>query len=485
MAENSAHDVNEMIGAALRAAGVVDVHEHLFSARQRQQRAPGLFDWIGSSYLWADLVSAGMERGLLGRGDLSRDQKWEALQPYLAAVRHTGYMEVCRYAWRDLCDMNARHLDESNWRDVDAAIRGHNECASFKEDVLVRRCGMAHVLVDYQVGGTAVYFFAQRDELDWYQYLLRIRPSLSDRFIAERTIVRDMDLPCQRRVVKIDSLLYGWLPQANDENQRLLGAETARARTLERYAALVESVVGRCAESGAVGLKSAHNCCRSPELGPVNHELTQETLHLPAASLSRDHIVAFENFVFQEVVRQAGRHALPLQIHTGTTYGPSGLSSAHAGGAHRFADLIQQNPATAFVLMHGSWPNWGEVEQMAKRYPNVVLDLSWSVMLAPAEAIRMLESMVTSVPLTKLLWGGDCCYVEESYGAYVQFRRVLGSALARLVSSDTLSPEEAAHAAVRILGRNARRIYGLEPRDGIAARIPRSSTAQGAAHGSP
>lgn len=458
MASDSVHELNERIEAALRPLGVFDVHEHLFSSRQRRQRAPDLFDWIGSSYLWADLVSAGMDRGLLG-SDLSRDRKWEALEQYLAAVRHTGYMEVCRHAWRDLCGMKGRHLDQYNWRDIDAAIRAHNDCDSFNEDLLVRRCGMKHILVDYQVGGTAVYFFAQREEPDWYDYLRRSRPSISDRCIADRTIVRELDLPSEDRVVKIDSLLYGWLPQAGAENLQLLGADTAHARTPDQYATLTESLVRRCADSGAVGLKSAHNCCRMPQFGPVMIDRVQEALRLPPASLSREHVVAFENFAFREVARQAGRHRLPLQIHTGTTYGPSGLSSAHAGGAHRFADLIQQNPDTTFVLMHANWPNWGEVEQMAKRYPNVMLDLAWSVMLAPVEAVRMLESMLTSVPLSKLLWGGDCCYAEESYGAYLQFRRVLSCACARLVAADILTPQEATQAAVQILHRNGTTLY--------------------------
>jgi predicted TIM-barrel fold metal-dependent hydrolase len=444
--------------------GLCDVHEHLVSSRQRAEKDPDLFQWIASSYLWADLVSAGLDRDVLARKDVAAERKWSALAKYLPLVRHTGYMEACRYAWQDLCGMNGRHLDESNWKQVDEATREHNRSPAFKEKVLVQRCGMRAILVDYQVGGTAVYFFGQRQEPDWIEYLLKVRPGLSDAFIAERNVIREMDLPCQYRVVKIDSLLYGWLPQAAAENIVLLSADTSAARSTDQYSELIASTIRRIADSGAVGIKSAHSCCRGIEFGPINDKLVQEALRLPVTSMTREHVIAFENYAFQEIVRQAGLHRLPLQIHTGTTYGPTGLNSARAGMADRYAYLVQRHPQTQFVLMHGSWPYWGEIEQMAKRFPNVALDLSWSALLGPEESIRMITSLVRSVPTSKIMWGGDCYFAEESYGAVRQFRKVLATALSSLVNTEKLSADEAVDVAVQIFCRNLERLYVLKPK---------------------
>jgi predicted TIM-barrel fold metal-dependent hydrolase len=452
-------ELEKQIETQVGKFGLCDVHEHLVSSRQRAEKDPDFFQWVASSFLWADLVSAGLDRDVLGRKDLDGERKWSALAKVLPAVRHTGYMEVCRLAWQDLCGMNGRHLDHANWKQIDEAIRAHNRSETFKKEVLVERCGMRAIMVDYQVGGTAVHFFSQRDEPDWIQYLLKIRPGLSDAFIAERNVIREMDLPCQRRVVKIDSLLYGWLPQTEAENAVLLSAETAAARTLDHYSELIASVIRRCADSGAVGIKSAHSCCRGIEFGPVDMRLAQEALRLPATSLTREHVISFENYVFQEIVHQAGLHQLPFQIHTGTTYGPTGLNSARAGMADRFGYLVQRHPQTEFVLMHASWPYWGEIEQMAKRFPNVALDLAWSAMLGPVEAVRMIASLITSVPTSKIMWGGDCYFAEESYGAYRQFRRVLARALSELVNADSLCEKESVEVAVQILCRNVGDIY--------------------------
>ena len=451
----------EPIEAALRQAGVCNVHEHLLGRRQRAQRDPGLMDWIGGSYLWADLVSAGLDRDRFGDAERPDEQRWAELQRVLPAVRHTGYMEVCRHGWRDLCGMEGRDLDAGNWRVVDQAIRDHNRDMAYSHSVLSDRCAMKHVLVDYQVGGTSVYFFGQRQALDWYRYLVEVRPGLSDEFIAEHTVIRELDVDLLLPVVKIDSLFYGWLPQAGAENVALLGADPSAARDLEAYRQLIADTIERLAAEGAVGLKTAHNCCRSPVLGPVDPSAAKRVFQSSTDSLSADDIIAFENFVMHEVAAGAARHHLPLQIHTGTTYGPGGLSSARAGGAARFADMVQQYADTCFVLMHASWPDWGEIEQMAKRYPNVMLDLSWAFMLGPREARRMLQSMFTSVPSTKFLWGGDCYYVEESYGAFRQAQRVVSHALVDLVNEQALTEADAVELAVRLFGTNAQAVYEL------------------------
>lgn len=451
------HEVEDAVGKA----GVCDVHEHLLGRAQRQTRDPDLVSWLGSSYLWADLIAAGMDPAPISDSTLDHKRRLVALMDTLSLVKHTGYMEACLHAWRDLCGLEGTHLDVENLLRVDAAIREHNRDPSFSEAVLVDRCNMKHVFVDYQVGGTAVHFFGQREVFDWYDYLRNVRPTKSDEFIAEHTVVRMLDLECLHPVLKIDSLFYGWLPETAHENLQLLGIDVGARRTLDAYGALIDEAIRRAADQGAVGLKNAHNCCRSPVLGRVDSSCAEAALRTPPRKLTRENIIAFENFVFREVVAGAARYGLPLQIHTGTTYGSGGLSSAMAGGAHLLADMIQQHPDTTFLLMHGNWPHWGELEQMAKRYPNLFVDLAWSIMLSPAEAGRMLQSMFTTVPSNKLLWGGDCYYVEESYGALVQAKRVVTAALASLIDDSRLGKDDAIGLAVQLFCANGPNVYRL------------------------
>ena len=73
----------------------------------------------------------------------------------------------------------------------------------------------------------------------------------------------------------------------------------------------------------------------------------------------------------------------------------------------------------------------------------------------------MLTSMVTSIPTSKWLWGGDCYYVEESDGALRQAQRVVTAALADLVIDGELAESEAIDLAVGLFCLNGLQIYGL------------------------
>ena len=449
------------IGEAIEREGVFDVHEHLTSQAQRAGRDPDLFDWIAESYLSADLAAAGMSRSILTERNIDPSEKWNELQRFLPAVRHTGYMQICRSAWRDLLGMEDEDLGDDNWESVSTAIRANSRNSAFTDEILLDRCAMRSVLVDVQVGGTSVHFYSPQSQSDWYRYLLTVRPHLSDDTIDSHTVQRDTDRDYLHRVVKVDSLLWGWLKESKAENIRLLGADTSSARTLDDYADLVDTAVGQLARDGAVGLKSAVAALRSLEFPPADRRSAEAALTQPMASLNPEHLVDFESFVFRQIVEAAGRHRLPLQIHTGANFGAGGRGPCREGAADHLTDLIQEYPETTFVLMHASWPYWGEVEQLAKRLPNVVLDLSWAMMLSPVEAARMLESLLTSVPVTKLLWGGDCHCVEETYGTFIQAKRVVARALDKLVNSGLLNREDAIDLAVRIFCTNGPAIYSL------------------------
>ena len=212
-------------------------------------------------------------------------------------------------------------------------------------------------------------------------------------------------------------------------------------------------------QRGIIGLKSTVSSWRSLEFGSSTHSSVNDALSHSAGSLERSTIVEFEDFVFLKIVEGAGTYGLPLQIHTGTSYGPGGRASTRRGSVDHLADIVQQYPQTRFVMMHASWPYWGEIEQLAKRFPNVYLDLSWAIMMSPEESRRMLASMFTSVPVHKFIWGGDCVYVEETYGVFIQACEIVCTALYDLVERKYLSTAEAVEVAVRVFCTNGVNLY--------------------------
>ena len=449
----------EKLNSAIERIGVFDVHEHLLGRNQRQERDPDLFEWIAESYLWGDLVAAGMDPSVLSDQNILPQDKWVALKKYLPAVKHSGYMEVCRYAFCDLFGMTGSDLNDENWQRVDDAVRKNNNDKALTEDILVEKCSMRHVLVDCQVGGTLNYFCTQNAERDWYKYLLNIRPGLSDDLIEKYTKVRETHAEYLHRVVKADSLMWGWLKQSAFENLKLVGVDISSSENLDTCTNLIDSAIQNLAKTGAVGLKSTMSTWRSHELPEVDPEIAEEALVKSVSDLTPENLKAFENFAFEQIVKAAGKYNLPLQIHTGTGFGPGGRASCRKGAADHLADIVQKYDQTTFVLMHASWPYWGEIEQMAKRFPNVILDLSWTIMSSPVEATRMLESLFTSVPVSKLLWGGDCVYVEESYGVLIQAKRVVSAALSNLVMKGMLDIDEAVELALKLFCTNGLTVY--------------------------
>ena len=180
-------------------------------------------------------------------------------------------------------------------------------------------------------GGTLNYFCCQRETIDWYEYLRTVRPKLSDSLIDEYTKVRQTDLDYLHRVVKADSLLWGFLPQAAAENLRLVGVDTSSARSLDAYEELIDQAIKKIAQDGAVGLKSTASTWRTLSFPSPDLQLAEAAIETPIETLPRESIVAFENFAFGKIMESAGRYGLPVQIHTGTGYGPGGTGGLSTG----------------------------------------------------------------------------------------------------------------------------------------------------------
>jgi hypothetical protein len=110
-ASRSPAETRERIREKVSGTLLVDTHEHLIEESDRLQgtRHPRVRcdDWafLLSHYLDSDLVVAGMPSDVAGRffsPEVDPVRKWELLEPYWTAVRHTGYGQVVRLACREL-----------------------------------------------------------------------------------------------------------------------------------------------------------------------------------------------------------------------------------------------------------------------------------------------------------------------------------------------------------------------------------------------
>ncbi len=111
--------------------------------------------------------------------------------------------------------------------------------------------------------------------------------------------------------------------------------------------------------------------------------------------------------------------------------------------------------------MHGSFPYTRELADMAKRFANVNIGISWLPMISQSAAIQAIAEYITMVPYNKLVWGNDAVFAEEAYGAFIVAIETAALGLADLIEKNLLNPEDALEIAMSIFGQNGYHIFGL------------------------
>jgi hypothetical protein len=167
------------------------------------------------------------------------------------------------------------------------------------------------------------------------------------------------------------------------------------------------------------------------------------------------------DFLFLRALAIARRDDLPVQLHTG--YGDRDLDLPRSN-PWLLRELLERSEdarAVPLVLLHGSFPYTREAAILTAIYPRVYFDVGTCVPpFAWAVQMEVWRTALAIVPLSRVHASSDAAGLCEqiSLGAR-QARRTLGTALAELCDTGSLSTAEAERAAVAILGGTARSLY--------------------------
>ncbi len=102
----------------------------------------------------------------------------------------------------------------------------------------------------------------------------------------------------------------------------------------------------------------------------------------------------------KELMDLAAEYQLPVAIHTGHIPMESLTGLSHCIHIPEFEPLVKAFPKCQFVFMHGGWESWRKAIDMARKYPNIVLELSWQ----PARIIRR---AVDALGAHRVIFGSD------------------------------------------------------------------------------
>ena len=402
---------------------IIDTHEHLLTEEERIQKADKLdFTYLFSQYTIEDLISASNEHGLMGMiftNSFPLEDRWELFKPFLKEMRNTGYARATLMAARDI--YGVEDINDDTYALLSQKIKDASKPGLYRE-ILKEKAKIELSIMD---GGH------RRFDKEFYRHVERF-----DQFINISSIAKIKELGSHYKV-DIKSL---------DDFQKALRIAFEEGVSYEM-----------------VGVKSGLAYNRI-----IKYDNTQKEQALSIfkklqqqESVSKIEIKAIQDYMMHRVLDLADEYKLPVQIHTGLLSG-NGNYITNSKPTH-LTNLFMEYPQVNFCLFHSSYPYGAELSVLAKSFPNVFIDMTWSAVISPAYSIRFLDEWLETVPANKIMaFGGDYSIVELSYAHSVFARRIVSKVLIGKVRSGYLSEEEAKYVAKKILRDNALEIFKLK-----------------------
>jgi predicted TIM-barrel fold metal-dependent hydrolase len=168
------------------------------------------------------------------------------------------------------------------------------------------------------------------------------------------------------------------------------------------------------------------------------------------------------DFLFTQALEIAGKHDLPMQLHTG--FGDPDLDLWWSNPLHLRS--ILEDPRyrrVPLVLLHASYPYTRESGYLASVYPQVYLDMGLAVpLLSVAGMKEVVRQLLELAPTSKVLYSSDAHLIPDLFYLGARWgREVLAKVLEEAVADGDLSGQEADEATLAILQGNARSLYRL------------------------
>jgi len=265
----------------------------------------------------------------------------------------------------------------------------------------------------------------------------------------------------QARNLNTSSLLNGFHPSEytdpRDDPYLFARQRNLSVQSLDDYLSLIDGLCREAKEHGSVCLTDDDTAYeRTLEFENVPRNRAAKAFGRKRSELKPQEIKDFQDFIMWRLVEFAVRYDLPYQIHTGDAR-LQGSSPMH------LLELIEANPKTKFVLMHGGFPWVDETGVIAfeelSRAKNVWLDSCWLPTLSYTMAKRAFDEWLELIPSDRILWGSDLHHAEGIYSATEMTRRCLGETLAeKVVRGDLLEPD-ALRIGEQIMRDNALEVF--------------------------
>ncbi|WFU80586.1 amidohydrolase family protein [Bradyrhizobium sp. CIAT3101] len=417
--------MSEAISHFVNACEVIDVHEH-HMAEVALSRDVNLLKLFQQSYAaWTgDVLPSEPKATSSIISAATEPTTWERLAPFLEKSGSNAFVRNLVRGVSNLYGVAETGITRENWEAVDTLVRLHHKDAKWPGEV-IGRAGIKRIVTD-----------------PFLDPLLDPRPVLGESYDA---------------VLRINAFTLGWHPNSRDHNgnsgHALLGRLGMEVTTFDDYCAAIRELVAGCAGRNQIALKNALAYDRDLSFDEPNVEMARKAWGKSSPSTAERK--AFSDFVVDLFCQLAGQADLPVQTHLGT---------AIISGSHplRISGLIERHPRTRFLLMHLAYPWSRDLLGMAFVYRNVWLDLCWSFLLSPSHFKLALHEAIEVLPdESRMMIGGDCLHIEETFAAIQGARELIGEVLSEKIASGYLRSRDAERLAIGVLSKNAREFFRM------------------------
>lgn len=174
---------------------------------------------------------------------------------------------------------------------------------------------------------------------------------------------------------------------------------------------------------------------------------------------------AFEDVylaVFEHVLILTQELKFTVHVHTGCTGNPNDLQTCTDPFAICPIMRDHRYYAARIVFLHGNYPDIRHAALITHSYPNVWMDIGWTLPWISLNMEQVIEEVIAIAPHTKIMLGtGQHNHAEMCWMAAKVARGALENVLGREVARGLLSEGQAREIAEMIMYRNAAGLYGL------------------------
>jgi len=416
---------------------IVDNHDHLREVLFK--KSPLEIDlpfFLTRGYLRSDLVSSGLPESFyelsaehpnfpknfsyLLEGEDQSEKMWSQIKPYLSRIRNTVYYQYLLIALRDIYGYEHEEIGD-DWRELSDRIRVNSKKNPDWALSLLEEMGVHKVILDIAGTGLPCGHIVNNEML--------VQVVLMDGFImGEMNVIKSL----------------------RDEP----------IRSLEDYLEALDETFEKAVKMGAIGIKSGLAYQRIIEYREVPRYKAERILTEGLGGVSSEERRVFQDFMMHEVCRRCAEHELPFQIHTGIQAG--NYNTITNTNPAYLTNLIRKYPDVKFDIFHGGYPYFKEAGILAKYFPNAYVDGCWLTHISPSAYKEALNEWLEIVPATKIFaWGGDHTIPEHTYASLKLGKELVAEVLASKVVQGRFSEKTAYWVAERIMGKNAREVYGF------------------------